>query len=290
MKRYLIFVLSLVLAFSVFASCTDKAVGDESESYAEGAEESESVDTFEPVDELIEGFEELRLVPIVIEKERFEKAILDNIDNQRDKDFLSSFYSLYDLEQFEDSIADTAYITYCIPAVKSNKIYVIKPDIVSRELEDLEEIITEYCEDYTHGHMAADYLACGYTQEDILNGVEIIRLTDFAHVPDFILDGYKVPIVIERKRFEEMCSDVLYSDSAYRIREFYTFYEKGGDYTEDGHYNKLKEEFRLIPQLDVCVLSQNVSEAELEELQRIIPLDYSDIYISYIRCGYFWEQ
>lgn len=289
MKRIIaLLLLTLILSFAL-ASCTSET----NTSTDDKTEAVEKETEYQPIEELIDGFEDEPLVPKIMTSERFESIFVDSIINSRDRDIFCSFYVEYDIENGDYGPADIAEIEYVIPAAKENSVYVLNPDISPRELGKLQEIIEEHCEDYTHGDLAADYLLCGYNQEDIVNGEAVVRDNSYVSVPDFIKDGYTVPYVMESERFEKLCKNDLFPDAFDPIFEYYTKYDMGEGYPEDEYYSELSEKFPLIGELSVYVLS-DVDEDEMAEIEDILyrygGYSVEDLFVDYIRCGYFLDK
>ena len=117
------------------------------------------------------GEEESRtLVPRVIEKERFEKAILaamaENIEGgvqARKYLRLKSFYVTYDpnKENQSDIILQNMYQNYPI-TMEGMAIYVFAEDAARREIKLVESYIKEYCPEYTYEQLDADHAMTKY--------------------------------------------------------------------------------------------------------------------------------
>ncbi len=204
MKRIICLLIAFGLVFSFLASCVKgKSQEDNNESTGE---ETTNALNFKPVAELLPEFCELYCVPKIIDKERFERLIVSNVDNEADRDFLLAFYSLYAVKDwsyedktitFDSNIGDADHL-----------VYILLPEINFKELQTLQDrVMDKYCPEYTHGDLAADWLCFGFTQEDVLERVVIssigntvvVKLEEDAAENSGSDDEHSLPGVVERR-------------------------------------------------------------------------------------------
>ena len=181
MKKILAFVLAVSMLAGALASCSSS---DEDE-FFEDVETYGDVQTTEPKDdttdadtkkteadekeiELIEGFEYIHLLPVIIEKDRFETEILSKITDSKDKSIFETYYTLYDIS--DDSLTDKAKdaIMETFPICEKYAIYWCAIDITPKEMGILTDMMVKYCPDYTYEDLARDSEMCGYTQEEVM--------------------------------------------------------------------------------------------------------------------------
>ena len=106
------------------------------------------------------------LVPRMITKERFEKMILNVINENPDtpqlvKKRFDAFFMPKDPEsETLTTVIDQMYEQY--PITKKFPIYVLTTDIKTREIAELEEFIKTYCPDYTYDELDYDHALTEY--------------------------------------------------------------------------------------------------------------------------------
>lgn len=309
MKRIFVLLLAAILVISSLASCGSDTVDGEKEEKdtdekveeieAEETEPEKAEDGFKPLETVYEDFKRLHLVPRIITADRFENAILRNIDDETDKQRLLSFYTKYDISEYIDSSFSIACeIAYVYPASRYTAIYVLYYDIVNKELSALEDIITKHCPEYTHGHMAADYLLCGYTQEEILSGDMIGRETATeTAVPDFVKEEILVPVVMPAESFDNLLIAYFNSDETEvrdQLADSYILIEAGRELPAGEYYEDIIEAYGIVTLYDAYVLREDVSENtfELYNLQDIYVsycnYDHLKLFQNMIVSGYFW--
>lgn len=108
-----------------------------------------------------------RLVPRMINKDRFESMILNKIPEGSDKERIKAFYTIYDPFDVTKSETEVKEIQAAFPVTKKFAIYVCEANITSKELKELEQIIKTYCPLYTYEEMEQDHNDCDYVSNDI---------------------------------------------------------------------------------------------------------------------------
>ena len=108
-----------------------------------------------------------RLVPRMINKERFESMILSKIPEGSDKERVKAFYSVFD--PFNVALTETQVkeIQAAFPITKKFAIYVCEANIQPKELKEVEQIIKTYCPLYTYEEMEQDHNDCEYVSKDV---------------------------------------------------------------------------------------------------------------------------
>ncbi len=98
-----------------------------------------------------------RLVPRLIEKNRFEERILSKLDNDGVKLEFSIYYTLYDPE--EEGLTDRQLreMRNSFPITEKMAVYVIDPKITNKELDRFEGYIKEYAPQYTFEMLDEDH-------------------------------------------------------------------------------------------------------------------------------------
>lgn len=117
--------------------------------------------------EYIIGRQETRkLVPRMIEKNRFETLILANITDESRYKKISAFYTLKDPE--DPSLTERAKqeMQTTFPITKKMAVYVFDPYASERELNLIEQIIREFCPNYTYETLQEDHLITEYQGQD----------------------------------------------------------------------------------------------------------------------------
>ena len=107
-----------------------------------------------------------RLVPRIISKNRFESMILNRINVPADKERLKSFYTLYDTSDPSLTERLVKEIQASFPITRQFAIYVCNPDIETKELKTLEDIVKLHCPNYTFEEMEQDHADCDYVASD----------------------------------------------------------------------------------------------------------------------------
>ncbi len=98
-----------------------------------------------------------RLVPRLIEKNRFEERILSKLDNDGVKLEFSIYYTLYDPE--EEGLTDRQLreMRNSFPITEKMAVYVIDPKITNKELDRFEGYVKEYAPQYTFEMLDEDH-------------------------------------------------------------------------------------------------------------------------------------
>lgn len=107
-----------------------------------------------------------RLVPRLIEKSRFEELIVANIDNDWLRDKLTSFYTLKDPDDTTLTERGVKEMQSKFPITLEMAVYVCDPEIKTRELRELENIIKTYCPLYTYEELDYDHELTNYEGDD----------------------------------------------------------------------------------------------------------------------------
>lgn len=117
--------------------------------------------------EYILGRQETRkLVPKRIEASRFETLILANITDQSRYKKLSAFYTLKDPEDPTLTERAKQELQTTFPITKKMAVYVFDPYASERELNLIEQIIREFCPNYTYETLQEDHLMTDYQGSD----------------------------------------------------------------------------------------------------------------------------
>ena len=148
-----------------------------------------------------------RLIPRMIDKTSFEELIVANIDNDFLRNKATSFYTGFDPNDETLSERAIAEMKSTYPITNRMAIYVCDSTISTKEEDDLEAIIKEYCPDFTYEtldevHNIVEYsgnadtapplfrLALEYTLDD--NGLSVrlpangIRFDDTAYTLKYV--------------------------------------------------------------------------------------------------------
>ena len=107
-----------------------------------------------------------RLVPRLIKVERFEELILANITTEFELEKVNAFYSKKDKDDPELTARGVAEMQAKFPITLTMAVYVCDPEIKSRELRVLENIIKTYCPNYTYEELDYDHELTEYTGDD----------------------------------------------------------------------------------------------------------------------------
>ncbi len=108
-----------------------------------------------------------RLVPRVIEKSRFEEVVLGGITEEYYRRSLSVYYVLYDPNDPDITDAELRRMYAAYPITEQGvAVYVCQQNINQRELKHCEEIITQWCPDYTYEELDYDHRLTGYVGQD----------------------------------------------------------------------------------------------------------------------------
>ena len=107
-----------------------------------------------------------RLVPRLIKVERFEELILANITTEFELEKVNAFYSKKDKDDPNLTARGVAEMQAKFPITLSMAVYVCDPEIKSRELRVLENIIKTYCPNYTYEELDYDHELTEYTGDD----------------------------------------------------------------------------------------------------------------------------
>jgi len=107
-----------------------------------------------------------RLVPRLIKVERFEELILANITTEFELEKVNAFYSKKDKDDPELTERGVAEMQAKFPITLTMAVYVCDPEIKSRELRVLENIIKTYCPNYTYEELDYDHELTEYTGDD----------------------------------------------------------------------------------------------------------------------------
>jgi len=107
-----------------------------------------------------------RLVPRLIKVERFEELILANITTEFELEKVNAFYSKKDKDDPNLTARGVAEMQAKFPITLSMAVYVCDPEIKSRELRVLENIIKTYCPNYTYEELDYDHEITEYTGDD----------------------------------------------------------------------------------------------------------------------------
>lgn len=108
----------------------------------------------------------VRLVPRLINKERYEELIYNNIDNEFLRNKLDSFYTPKDPNDENLTERGIAEMQAKFPITLEMAVYVCDPDIKARELRELENTIKTYCPLYTYEELDYDHDLTNYTGDD----------------------------------------------------------------------------------------------------------------------------
>lgn len=111
------------------------------------------------------GREEVKkLLPRMIEKSRFEEAILSKVENQRQLKKLKAYYLLKDLNDPTLTARQKDALAMTMPITKKYAVYVIDPGIVEREMYELEAIVMST--GYTFEMLEQDHAQVEYDGAD----------------------------------------------------------------------------------------------------------------------------
>ncbi len=108
----------------------------------------------------------IRLVPRMIQMERFEELILANIEDEWQYNKLNSFYTPKDANDPNLTERGVAEMQAKFPITLEMAVYVCDPEIKARELRELESIIKSYCPEYTYEELDYDHDLTRYTGDD----------------------------------------------------------------------------------------------------------------------------
>lgn len=149
------------------------------------------------------GEEETRyLVPMVIEKSRFEELIVGTAEENNIPSYLfkklSFFYVLQDPESEELTDAERADMYKNYPITEKMAVYVFDTTAERREKKDIEGIIKKYCPKYTYAKMEEDHQITNY-----ISTAEAPPL--FKMALEYYLDeeGLKIKLPANGVRFDE---------------------------------------------------------------------------------------
>ena len=142
------------------------------------------------------------LVPRMISVDRLESQILEKIDKSEhpfEYNKLFSFYQIYDPNDKTqaDTVIQDMYSKY--PVTKSGMaVYVLAPDIVNRELAQLEGYIKEWAPDYSYDEMEYDHTQTQYVSDTLSTPV-------FRMAIEYTLteDGLEATLPANGIRFDE---------------------------------------------------------------------------------------
>ncbi len=112
------------------------------------------------------GEEETRyLVPMLIEKSRFEEQILNNIASGFQANKIASYYTLIDLndEKLQDSVREKYQQQYPIAEKMAIYVFDTSSDESDRSIGEVEDIIKEHCPKYNFAALEEDHSMTGYT-------------------------------------------------------------------------------------------------------------------------------
>ncbi len=107
-----------------------------------------------------------RLVPRMIQKNRFEDLILSKIDYQFDHDKLFNFYVLMDTSDPSLSERAIAEMKAKYPITNKMAVYIFDSNAADVELNRCESIIKTYCPDYTYETLDEDHALTEYEGTD----------------------------------------------------------------------------------------------------------------------------
>lgn len=117
--------------------------------------------------EYILGRQETRkLVPKMIEKTRFETLILANITDESRYKKISAFYTEKNPEDPTLTERAKQELQSTFPITKKMAVYVFDPYASERELNLIEQIIREFCPNYTYETLQEDHLITEYSGQD----------------------------------------------------------------------------------------------------------------------------
>ncbi len=117
--------------------------------------------------EYVMGKQESRLlIPMQIEKNRFEEMILENITDAGDRDWALKQFVLYDPEAPGLTQTQIKKMQRQFPITKTYAIYVYSSLATNRDKTRMENIIKKYCPDYNYEELAYDYKLVEYENED----------------------------------------------------------------------------------------------------------------------------
>ncbi len=115
--------------------------------------------------EYVMGQQEARsLVPMQIEKSRFEEMILANITSESDLNFAKYMFVEYNPEG--KTQAEVKKMNRQFPITKTYAIYVYNSMATERDKNKMENIIKKYCPEYTYEELDYDYKLVEYENED----------------------------------------------------------------------------------------------------------------------------
>lgn len=107
-----------------------------------------------------------RLVPRMIQKDRFEELILSKIDYKFDHDKLYNFYVLMDPSDPSLSERAIAEMKAKYPITNKMAVYIFDSNAADVELNRCESIIKTYCPDYTYETLDEDHALTEYEGTD----------------------------------------------------------------------------------------------------------------------------
>lgn len=107
-----------------------------------------------------------RLVPRLIEKSRFETLILDNITDEFWKGKVNSFYEVKD--PYDPTLTERQLTEMLsqFPITEEMAVRVCDPNITAKELRTVEDLIKQYCPNYTYEELEYDHSLTNYTGDD----------------------------------------------------------------------------------------------------------------------------
>lgn len=107
-----------------------------------------------------------RLVPRMIQKERFEELILSKVDDSYSHDRLYNFYVLMDPDDETKSERAIAEMKAKYPITNKMAVYVYDSNATDYELNWCESVIKAYCPDYTYETLDEDHALTEYEGSD----------------------------------------------------------------------------------------------------------------------------
>lgn len=107
-----------------------------------------------------------RLVPRVIDKERYEELIYSKLSDF-DQRKMNGFYTLKDPNSPNETDKTIAAMKAQFPITEERAVYVCSPTITPSELRTVEKIIKGSCPEYTHEQLEYDHDLTNFTGNDI---------------------------------------------------------------------------------------------------------------------------
>jgi hypothetical protein len=152
------------------------------------------------------GKEETRnLVPMLIEKTRFDEQILANIDDEQALKKISAFYTLKDPDDPKLTVRGVMELKATFKITEKMAVYVFDPYASQREINLIEGYIKLYCPEYTFAALDEDHAMTEY--EGAATAPALFKMALEYYLND---DGLEVRLPANGIRFDESTYQLNY--------------------------------------------------------------------------------